>query len=140
VFIVVGGNAFPITMSKATNHAYISGSVTVPSAVIDNVPATMWREKTMKRHIVGGLAAVLMTAGLIAAAPPASAGCQYGGLVISKCDGPVQPDGSWQRCATFPRTTSGQSSYLPDTNCQTLGPDQHPWGLAFVDPQTHIDP
>lgn len=52
----------------------------------------------MKRCIVGGVAAVLMVADLIASAPTASAGCQYGGPVISKCDGPVQPDGSWQRC------------------------------------------
>jgi hypothetical protein len=31
----------------------------------------------MKRCIVGGLAALLMAAELIAWAPPASAGCQY---------------------------------------------------------------
>jgi hypothetical protein len=29
--------------------------------------------------------------------------------------------------------------FVNDVNCQTLGPDQHPWGLAFVDPPTHID-
>ena len=45
----------------------------------------------MKRCIVGGLAAVLMAGGLITSAPPASAGCQYGGPVLSKCDGPIQP-------------------------------------------------
>ncbi|PRC61360.1 hypothetical protein C6A85_09730, partial [Mycobacterium sp. ITM-2017-0098] len=28
----------------------------------------------------------------------AGAGCLYGGQFISKCDGPVQPDGVWQRC------------------------------------------
>ena len=61
----------------------------------------------MKTCIVGGLAAVLMTGELIASAPPASAGCQYGGPVISKCDGPVQPDGTWQRCVVFNSTYNG---------------------------------
>jgi hypothetical protein len=42
----------------------------------------------MKRCIVGGLAAVLMAGELIATAPPASAGCQYGGSVISKATDP----------------------------------------------------
>jgi hypothetical protein len=90
----------------------------------------------MKQFVVGGLATALTAGALIASAPPANAGCQYGGIAISKCDGPVQPDGTWQRCATF---YSSSSSYRTDMNCQTLGPDQHPWGLAFVDPPTHID-
>jgi hypothetical protein len=93
----------------------------------------------MKHCIVGGLAAVLTAGGLIAAAPPASAGCQYGGPVISKCDGPVQPDGTWQRCVvTTHLVPSGASSFLvPDRSCDLVGPDQHPWG--FADPPTHID-
>jgi hypothetical protein len=54
----------------------------------------------MKRFVVAGLTTTLMagvlTAGaLIASAPPASAACQFGGIAISKCDGPVQPDGTW---------------------------------------------
>jgi hypothetical protein len=95
----------------------------------------------MKPLIVGGLAAALTAGALIAAAPPASAGCQYGGLVISKCDGPVQPDGTWQRCVVFPQSMgSGASAYLvPDRRCDLMGPDQHPWGLAFNDPLAHID-
>lgn len=95
----------------------------------------------MKTCIVGGLAAVLMTGELIASAPPASAGCQYGGPVISKCDGPVQPDGTWQRCVVFAYSMgSGASSYLvPDRRCDLMGPDQHPWDLGFADPPTHID-
>jgi len=90
----------------------------------------------MKHCIVGGLAAVPMAAGLIAAAPPAIAGCQYGGPVISKCDGPVQPDGTWQRCVEFSRLVpSGASSYLvPERRCDVLGP-----GVAFADPPTHIE-
>jgi hypothetical protein len=95
----------------------------------------------MKRYIVGGLAGLLMAAELVASAPPASAGCLYGGAFISKCDGPVQPDGTWQRCAglapLFPR---GASSYLaPVKRCDLMGPDQHPGDFAFADPPTHID-
>jgi hypothetical protein len=95
----------------------------------------------MKYCIVGGLAAVLMAAGLIAAAPPASAGCQYGGSFISKCDGPVQPDGTWQRCvAVATWVPSGASSFLaPDKRCDVMGPDQQPGDFAFTDPPWHID-
>lgn len=57
----------------------------------------------MKRGIVSGSAALLTAAGLIGGAPPVSAGCQYGGGVLSKCDGPVQPDGTWQRCVAVTR-------------------------------------
>ncbi len=95
----------------------------------------------MKRCIVGGLAAVLMLGELIATAPPASAGCQYGGTFLSKCDGPVQPDGSWQRCVAFTHLIyQGASSFLmPDRHCDVMGPDQHPADLGFADPPTHID-
>jgi hypothetical protein len=95
----------------------------------------------MKRGIVGGLAAVLMAAELIAPAPQATAGCQYGGPVISKCDGPVQPDGTWQRCVAVPQLIySGASSFLvPDKRCDVMGPDQHPGDLGFANPPTHID-
>jgi hypothetical protein len=95
----------------------------------------------MKRCIVGGLAALLMAAELIASAPPASAGCQYGGLFISKCDGPVQPDGTWQRCVGVAQLVPrGASSYLvPVKRCDLMGPDQHPGDFAFADPPTHID-
>ena len=95
----------------------------------------------MKRCMVGGLAALLMVAELIASAPSASAGCQYGGLVISKCDGPVQPDGTWQRCVAVARLIpSGLSSHLvPEKHCDSMGPDRSSLELAFADPPTHID-
>ena len=94
----------------------------------------------MKHCIVASVAAVLMDGGLTAAAPPANAGCQYGGPVLSKCDGPVQPDGTWQRCVTSTYwVPSGASSFLvPEKRCDVLGPDQHPLG-AFADPPAHID-
>jgi hypothetical protein len=95
----------------------------------------------LKRHIVSGLAGLLMAAGLVVAAPPASAGCVYGGPVLSKCDGPVQPDGTWQRCVAVTHLVpNGMSSYLvPENHCDLMGPDQHPADLSFADPPTHID-
>jgi hypothetical protein len=96
----------------------------------------------MKQCFVAGLAAALIAGVLVASAPPASAGCQYEGWsVISKCDGPVQPDGTWQRCVLF--SSTGTGSGLPygvgDKRCDVMGPDQHPWGMGFNDPPTHID-
>lgn len=95
----------------------------------------------MKRCIVGGLAALLVAGGLVAQAPPASAGCQYGGPVLSKCDGPIQPDGTWQRCVAVPHLIpNGASSYLvPDGHCESVGPGQQPSDFSFADPPVHID-
>ena len=84
---------------------------------------------------------MVMGAGLIAVAPPASAGCLYGGPVISKCDSPVGPDGSWQRCigvATWVNT--GLSSHLtPVKQCDNMGPTQTRFDFAFADPPVHIE-
>ena len=95
----------------------------------------------MKRCVVGVLGALLLAAQLIASAPPASAGCLYGGPVISKCDGPVQPDGTWQRCVAVAQLIPrGASSYLvPVKHCDSMGPGQFPGDLALADPPTHID-
>jgi hypothetical protein len=94
----------------------------------------------MRREIVGGLAALLTAAGLIASAPPASAGCLYGGPYISKCDGAVQPDGTWQRCVAVPRyIPNGLSSYLvPEKHCDVMGAGQQFADPAFADPPTHL--
>jgi hypothetical protein len=90
----------------------------------------------MKRCILGGLAALVMSAAPITSAPPASAGCQYGGSVLKKCDGPIQPDGTWQRCTEFTHLIySGASSFLvPERRCDQVGP-----GQPLGDPPTHID-
>ncbi|ART72217.1 hypothetical protein BTO20_29945 [Mycobacterium dioxanotrophicus] len=96
----------------------------------------------MKLCTVGGLAVMLAAGGLIVAAPPASAGCLYGGPVISKCDGPVQPDGTWQRCtAVYNYVPSGLSSHLvPVKRCDLMGPGHdYPFDFTFTDPPTHID-
>lgn len=80
----------------------------------------------MRLCVVGGLALMLMSGGVIASAPPASAGCQYGGPVISKCDGPIQPDGTWQRCVgVYKYVPNGFSSHLePVKQCNQMGPGQ----------------
>jgi hypothetical protein len=85
--------------------------------------------------------ALLVAAALIAIAPPASAGCLYGGPVISKCDGPIQPDGTWQRCVAVAQwVPSGLSTHMvPVKNCDLMGPDQRPVDFTFGDPPTHID-
>ncbi|RDH75831.1 hypothetical protein DVS77_24150 [Mycolicibacterium moriokaense] len=95
----------------------------------------------MNRCIVAGPAGLLMAAALITCAPPAAAGCQYGGAFISKCDGPIQPDGTWQRCVAVAQyVPSGFSSHLvPVKNCDVMGPDLHPLDFAIADPPTHID-
>lgn len=96
----------------------------------------------MKLCIVGSVAVALMAGGLITSAPPAAAGCQYGGPVISKCDGPVQPDGTWERCmGTWGYVPSGFSSHLvPVKRCDMMGPghDIAPWDTPFADPPTRI--
>jgi hypothetical protein len=90
---------------------------------------------------IASLGFAAMAVGLIATAPPANAGCQYGGLFISKCDAPVQPDGTWQRCVVFATSQgAGASVHLvPERRCDLMGPDLHPWGFGFADPPTHID-
>ncbi len=95
----------------------------------------------MKRCIVGALAALLLAAQLIGSAPPAAAGCLYGGPYISKCDGPVQQDGTWERCVGIARwVPSGFSTHLvPVKQCGGMGPGQHPPDPVFADPLTHID-
>ena len=57
----------------------------------------------MEHYIFAGLAAVLAAGALIGSAPQANAGCQYGGIAVSRCDGAIQPDGTWQRCVIFKR-------------------------------------
>jgi hypothetical protein len=85
-----------------------------------------------------GAGAVLIAGELIGSAPQANAGCQYGGIALSRCDGPVQPDGTWQRGVLFNSVNGGSSGYLaPNKRCDQMGPDLHPWGLAFNDPPTH---
>jgi hypothetical protein len=127
--------------ANTANAAHLASNVTAGGDV---------KERAMKQYLFGCLAATLITGGLIGSAPPANAGCRYNGgwSVISQCDGPVQPDGTWQRCVVFEPTynnlPSSGSNYVPnyavgDKRCDVMGPDLHPWGVAFNDPPTHID-
>ena len=98
----------------------------------------------MKHYILAAPAAVLIAGGLVTSAPPADAGCLYGGwMATSRCDGPFQPDGTWQRCVVFNSISVDnrpQFNYsTPPHRCDQMGPDLHPWGAAFNDPPTHID-
>jgi hypothetical protein len=51
-------------------------------------------------------------------------------------DGPLQDDGTWQRCVT--QDSFSRAAYLA-TTCQMMGPGQNPLGLAYYNPPTHID-
>lgn len=93
------------------------------------------KEAVMRQLCAGGLVGMLAVAGLIGSAPLANAGCQYGGGLVEKmCDGPVQDDGTWQRCVT-----QGTLNAFDRTHCQMMGPGQNPLGLAYYNPATHID-
>lgn len=87
----------------------------------------------MRQYLVSGLAAGLMTGALIVAAPPASAGCQPYGLG-QLCDGPLEPDGTWQRCEVAHNVWDEQRT---TSTCYPLG-DNH-W-LPPFQPPGHIDP
>ena len=92
-------------------------------------------EAVVKQFIVGAVAAGLTACTLIAFAPAASAGCQYGGGLVEKmCDGPVRDDGTWQRCVT-----QHSQDVVGRLTCQLMGPGQNPLGLAYYNPPTHID-
>jgi len=86
----------------------------------------------VRNYVAAGLAAVLMGTGvLIAAAPPASAGCTDRGDLV--CDGPIMPDGVWKRCLE-----AGSRDAIRPT-CWLLGPGHlPPWYVAAL-PPNHID-
>ncbi|UXA19061.1 hypothetical protein [Mycobacterium sp. SMC-4] len=94
----------------------------------------------MKRCIVGVVVTAFMTTGLVTTAPPAVAGCHYGGQFLSKCDGPVQPDGSWERCVGVAQLVPrGFSSYLtPVKHCVPMGPGHPVADPAVADPPWRI--
>jgi hypothetical protein len=99
----------------------------------------------MRQYFIAGVAAALVTGGLIAAAPPASAGCQNARWSVhptaQECDGPVQPDGTWQRCVKYYTAVmiGGRPMDLPQTGCYPFGPDQPASPHGWVDLPTHID-
>jgi hypothetical protein len=94
----------------------------------------------MRHYAVAALAAVLTAWGLIAGAPPASAGCQnadWSGHPFSQmCDSNIDEGGSWIRCLIF----HNGGPYTPSvTNCQPMSPGNPPSDPTFDNPPTHID-
>lgn len=96
----------------------------------------------MKGYLLGGLVAALLTAGVIVAAPPAGAGCQGDPLLFfpaaQKCDGPIAPDGSWQRCVVY--HYQPPASPPEQSDCHPMGAGRPATAHQFYDPPTHIDP
>ncbi|WNG93682.1 hypothetical protein [Mycobacterium sp. ITM-2016-00318] len=88
----------------------------------------------MKRKVVA--LATALAASDVAFAAPADAGCESRPMV-SYCDGPIQPDGSWQRCFSNSPVWGGGGGWIAGSNCYRTGPgpDNYPWA-----PQYHIDP
>jgi hypothetical protein len=88
-------------------------------------------DTTGVRPYLVAVAAIVFAAGtLIVAAPRANAGCQQVLPTQQVCDGPVQPDGSWQRCEV-------KLYDISDRLCMTMGGNTAalPYG-----PPGHIDP
>lgn len=97
----------------------------------------------MTRYILGGLVATLLAGSLIVSAPAAHAGCQGDPLLFfstaQKCDGPIAPDGSWQRCVVY--HYQPPASPPEQSDCHPMGPGRQTIaGHQFYDPPTHIDP
>lgn len=92
---------------------------------------------------MGVAAVVLLGATGIAAAAPASAGCETNMLGAQYCDSPVRADGTWDRCwQTNPTPYFGQygqvAGILPGQGkCYPVGVDQQ-WLIG--EPQYHIYP
>ena len=98
----------------------------------------------MKRRISGGLAAVLLAAGLTVAgligwAPVANAGCINAQLLLfptaQKCDDPVQPDGTWKRCVVYYAPPGDPAAQY---DCHRMGPGIDTVVHPFYDPPAHI--
>jgi hypothetical protein len=72
--------------------------------------------------------------------PMPSCETNFLGAVI--CDGPIRPDGIFQRCSQSPGSyTGGQyPSYFPSTtNCQIVNAVNGPWPLPGFGPDHHIE-
>jgi hypothetical protein len=82
-------------------------------------------------------AALLAATSGLACAAPASAGCEKKPHA-QFCDGPIGPDGMWNRCsiALGANTAFGQALYPTTYSCYQVGPGNYP----LHEPQYHIDP
>lgn len=95
-----------------------------------------WEGDRMMRRMyrwLGATAAVVLPAAtmLIGFAAPASAGCEYQ-VFAQYCDGPIQPDGTWERCfVAAGQTFSGQygqvAGWIPPVGrCYEVDPAAFP--------------
>ena len=109
--------------------------------MIEFVPPSV-KDKMTKRYMTAALGAALVTAGLTAMAPPASAGCVDPGWgahpFAQMCDSPVDQDGLWERCLSY----HDAGPYSPtETDCYTMSAGDPPKGdPVLATPPTHIDP
>jgi hypothetical protein len=96
----------------------------------------------MKTIVALTIAAASLFGSAAAAAYPGdpNPGCEstFGGVLM--CDGPIRPDGSWQRCSErnplyMPPIGNVPGAYSPGgTNCKVVWPGNIPWDS----PQYHI--
>ena len=94
-----------------------------------------------------GKAVAAATLAAVALAPAAHAypgdpmsGCEQGGWLngTTYCDGPIRPDGMFQRCFYIPPQPNGLSWFPATQGCRILdtnAPDPYPPGT----PQHHIE-
>ena len=99
----------------------------------------------MNRLLVTVCAAALSITGLMFAAP-ASAGCEANMLGVQYCDGPIRPDGTWDRCwhsdafATYGPLGQVQTITPAMGKCFPVDPSQ-PWPpIPIAQPQYHVYP
>lgn len=90
----------------------------------------------MRYMLIGATVSALAALG-VGIAAPASAGCETQAFA-QYCDGPIRPDGTFDRC----QTAFGQTyPYIPTTHrCYPVDPSQ-PWPMfPLGQPQHHIYP
>src|SRR5258708_36431593 len=93
-----------------------------------------------KRYMTAALGAALVTAGLTATPPAASAGCVDPGWeahpFAQMCDSPVDQDGMWERCLSY---HNGGTHPPTDTDCYTMSAGGPPQGdPVLAPPRTQI--
>jgi hypothetical protein len=107
----------------------LNGERSIMSAATGSVRTMTITWARIKRFSAAGLAVGLVAPAVIATAPPASAGCQQVLPTEQVCDGPIQPDGTWQRCEV-------KLFDLSDQLCMNMSSGTAlPYG-----PPGHIDP
>jgi hypothetical protein len=86
------------------------------------------------------LAASVLLAASVVLAAPASAGCE-GQAFAQYCDGPIRPDGTWDRCfVAYGSTNAFGAVTVPAVGrCYPIDPNAWPM-LPLGQPQYHVYP